>query len=134
MYFPIMCRSSRPMHYPILCWSSRSMSYLSMCRTGLCFIPSYVVHMGLCPGQSYVVFFLGLWRLQKLYNHIQGQAFSRVLDAFRIRDVDSSYDLLRHLDYKDEEDSLRRIVLDLSSTSAYQKILTQVTLVHDSHT
>ncbi|XP_071087549.1 glutamate receptor 2-like isoform X1 [Haliotis cracherodii] len=68
----------------------------------------------------------GLWRLQKLYNHIQGQAFSRVLDAFRIRDVDSSYDLLRHLDYKDEEDSLRRIVLDLSSTSAYQKILTQI--------
>ncbi|XP_046575050.1 glutamate receptor-like isoform X1 [Haliotis rubra] len=68
----------------------------------------------------------GLWRLQKLYNHIQERKFPRVLDAFRIRDVNNSYDLLRHLDYKDEEDSLRRIVLDLSSTSAYEKILTQI--------
>ena len=49
---------------------------------------------------------------------------SRSVDAFRIRDIDSAYSILRGFDMKDDE--MKTIVLDLESAPAYRKVMEQV--------
>ncbi|XP_076447090.1 glutamate receptor 2-like [Babylonia areolata] len=67
----------------------------------------------------------GLWRLQKLYQFFQRRPeMARAVDAFRIRDIESAYSILRGFDMKDDE--RKTIVLDLCSTSAYRQVLEQV--------
>ena len=49
------------------------------------------------------------------------------MDAFRIRDIQSTYSILRGFDMKDNE--MKTIVLDLESATAYRQVMEQVTNV-----
>ncbi|KAK6173038.1 hypothetical protein SNE40_016574 [Patella caerulea] len=67
----------------------------------------------------------GLWRLQKVYEYFQRRKYGHIIiDAYRIKSVENSYDQLRRLDNKEFE--IKRIVLDLSSADSYRTILEQV--------
>ncbi|KAH9509952.1 hypothetical protein Btru_044705 [Bulinus truncatus] len=67
----------------------------------------------------------GLWRIQRLYQLFQRKdIIPPILDAFRIRDLENSYSILRNLDMK--QTISKTIVLDLSSTTAYKIVLEQV--------
>ncbi|CAL1535038.1 unnamed protein product [Lymnaea stagnalis] len=67
-----------------------------------------------------------LWELQRLHDAFKPQGGGVIIDARRVRNVTSSHDFLRQLDRFSTPASIKRIVLNLSSKDAYQKILNQL--------
>ncbi|KAH9514033.1 hypothetical protein Btru_032058 [Bulinus truncatus] len=66
-----------------------------------------------------------LWELQRLHDAFSFPRGGVIFDARRVRNVTSSHDFLRQLDRFSTSSGMKRIVLNLSSKEAYQRILNQ---------
>ncbi|NP_001191540.1 glutamate receptor subunit protein GluR2 precursor [Aplysia californica] len=65
-----------------------------------------------------------LWELQRLHDYVRLPPNDVMIDARRLRNVTSSHDFLRQLDRFSTH--TKRIILNLSSRDAYQKVLNQL--------